>query len=456
MANTGNTQQQIDYGTSANDGTGDALRVAFIKTDENFDNIWLAGPVGSNITITNNTVQANNTNGNLILSPNGIGVIQTNSKLLPRLNNTYDLGSSALKYRSAFIGSGGIATDGNVTLGNITNLRIPGGTNGYVIQTDGAGNLSWVALPGAGNGSPGGSNTQVQFNDGGLFAGNSNFTFNKTTSTVTVGNLNTGTANITSAGNSWLFNGDTLTAPSGATWQSNLASLDEYINSAVDGYLNLSTFDASSNTATQLHMEHGLVHINILNGVPRQWEFNADGSFTAAGNISAPGNVSGNYFLGDGSQLTSLPGGVIQADVPPSSPNATTLWWDEITGRLYVWYTDVDGSQWVDAAPAQGGYGNSNVSSYLAVGGITTAISTTGNISGNYFVGNGSQLTGNISAKTFVTTPVALANLTAIAGARAFVSDGNLAAAGNFGAQIGNAGSNVVPVYSDGANWYIG
>ena len=55
MANTGNTQQQINYGASANDGQGDPLRTAFIKTDDNFDNVWLAGPVGSNITIGNNT-----------------------------------------------------------------------------------------------------------------------------------------------------------------------------------------------------------------------------------------------------------------------------------------------------------------------------------------------------------------------------------------------------------------
>ena len=34
MANIGNTQQQIDYGAAANDGTGDPLRTAFIKTDE--------------------------------------------------------------------------------------------------------------------------------------------------------------------------------------------------------------------------------------------------------------------------------------------------------------------------------------------------------------------------------------------------------------------------------------
>lgn len=55
-----------------------------------------------------------------------------------------------------------------------------------------------------------------------------------------------------------------------------------------------------------------------------------------------------------------------------------------------------------------------------------------------------------------VTTPVALANLTAVAGARAFVSNGNLVATGNFGAQIGSGGSNVVPVWSDGTNWYVG
>jgi hypothetical protein len=121
MANTGNTQQQINYGAAVNDGNGDPLRTAFIKTDDNFDNVWLAGPVGSNITITNNTIQANDTNGNLILSPNGTGAIQTNSRLLPRLNNTYDFGSTTLKYRTGYFGAGGLVVDGNVTVaGNLT------------------------------------------------------------------------------------------------------------------------------------------------------------------------------------------------------------------------------------------------------------------------------------------------------------------------------------------------
>lgn len=60
------------------------------------------------------------------------------------------------------------------------------------------------------------------------------------------------------------------------------------------------------------------------------------------------------------------------------------------------------------------------------------------------------------SPGSVITAPVLLANLTAVAGARAFVSDGNLAAAGNFGAQIGSGGANTVPVWSDGTNWYVG
>lgn len=68
---------------------------------------------------------------------------------------------------------------------------------------------------------------------------------------------------------------------------------------------------------------------------------------------------------------------------------------------------------------------------------------------------------GNISAnhitvQTVGTTPMPLANLTAVAGARAFINNGNLVALGNFGTQVGGGGSNIVPVWSDGSNWYIG
>jgi len=77
---------------------------------------------------------------------------------------------------------------------------------------------------------------------------------------------------------------------------------------------------------------------------------------------------------------------------------------------------------------------------------------TTGNLS---LPGNLSAI-GNITSTIINTIPVPLANLTAVLGSRAFITDANLIAAGNFGSQVSSGGSNVVPVWSDGANWYIG
>jgi hypothetical protein len=79
----------------------------------------------------------------------------------------------------------------NISLGTVSNVKISGGVNGYVLTTDGLGNLSWQAGGGgSGNGTPAGSNTQVQFNNNGLFGASPFFTFNNSTSTVQVaGNL---------------------------------------------------------------------------------------------------------------------------------------------------------------------------------------------------------------------------------------------------------------------------
>ena len=300
-------QIQINYGAAPNDGQGDPLRTAFIKTDENFDNIWLAGPVGSNVTIANNTISVTNTNGNLILSPNGIGAIQTNSRLAPLANLTYDIGSQALRYRNVYASGIDVA---NAVLGNLSNINITvanlhvlGGSDGYVLQTDGTGNLTWVASTGV----PGGANTQVQFNNAGSFGAQTGFTFNKTSNLLSVpGNITT-TGNIT--GNYFLGNGSQLTGIAATYGNANVVA-------------NLAALGTNPITTT--------------------------------------GNITGNYFLGNGSQLTGL---------------AAT-------------------------------YSNSNVTTLLASLGSniisgTGNITTTGNISGNYFIGNGSQLTGVTGDVTF-------------------------------------------------------
>ena len=85
------TQQIIDVGTTANDGTGEGLREAFTAVNDNFTEIYTAGPVGSNVEIANNTISINGTNGNLILQGNGIGNVVTNSSVRPSTDAVFDL-----------------------------------------------------------------------------------------------------------------------------------------------------------------------------------------------------------------------------------------------------------------------------------------------------------------------------------------------------------------------------
>lgn len=191
---------------------GEALNSAFVKINENFANVWAAGPVASNIQIANNAISTVNTNGDLVLNPNGIGNVVANAHVVPDSTRIRNLGAPNLYWDSLYVWYGNVqnfavanavianAVIGNATIttanianiGNITipvaNLHILGGTNGYVLQTDGTGNLSWTAQTGSGNGNPGGSNTQVQFNDAGVFAGSTGFVFNKTSNTLSVAN----------------------------------------------------------------------------------------------------------------------------------------------------------------------------------------------------------------------------------------------------------------------------
>lgn len=68
-------KQTINIGTAANDGTGDPLRTAFDKANDNFDEIYLSGLIDGNLNIDGNTFKSTNTNGDMILDPNGEGVV---------------------------------------------------------------------------------------------------------------------------------------------------------------------------------------------------------------------------------------------------------------------------------------------------------------------------------------------------------------------------------------------
>lgn len=64
-------------------------------------------------------------------------------------------------------------------------VKIGGGTTGQVLKSDGAGGTVWATDDAA----PAGANTEVQFNDNGVFGAASSFTFVADTDTVTIQNL---------------------------------------------------------------------------------------------------------------------------------------------------------------------------------------------------------------------------------------------------------------------------
>jgi len=78
-------KQTVNIGTSANDGTGDALRTAFDKINDNFNELYsvTGAGTGQNIAISGNSIISENSNGNITLDPNGTGrvVLATSAEL---------------------------------------------------------------------------------------------------------------------------------------------------------------------------------------------------------------------------------------------------------------------------------------------------------------------------------------------------------------------------------------
>ena len=244
---TGAGQEIINTGTTPNDGTGSPLRTAFTDTNVNFDQIFAAGPVGSNIRIVNNTVSTVNTNGNLVLNPNGIGAVVANAHVIPDTANIRNLGSQARRFATVYTQYLDVNQFTNLTI-STANLHITGGSNGYFLQTDGTGNLTWSA------------------GSGGTY-GNANVAAYLPTYSGNIANL-TITGNLTVIGN---------------TVQANIV---EQVVTVVGNITGGNLFTANTVSAGG----------NVVAG-----------NITTIGLVSATGNVFGNYILGNGSQLTGLP-----------------------------------------------------------------------------------------------------------------------------------------------------
>jgi cytoskeletal protein CcmA (bactofilin family) len=441
MSNTGNTQQIIDYGVTANDGTGDPLRTAFIKTDENFDNIWLAGPVGSNITISNNVVQVNNTNGDLVLKPNGVGVVKTNSNIVPDQSQIRDLGTANNRFRSAYL-SGNLDTSGTLIANSILvsgdielggNVDIDGNltVNGTTLTINVANlDISDKNIVIA-NGSP-----NARSADGAgitIDGANATIIYDFTANAMITNHIwQAPILRTSSNGNTWDITDNYIAAPAGGFWLSRTDLDTEFISSGTNGFLNLVSYN-QGNLATEIYLEHGFVRVRVDNGGPEQdWNFNVDGT-TDFPNYTFPAN-DGNFnevlrTNGSGELFWGTPNtgfisnGNSQVVIPEENGNVLIQ-----VGNIAFWNFDTTGAltgcgNIIPRADGIYSLGNAEFqwnelwvsSNTVYIGGVPIAVSdnvltvngepvltnnsdisieTTGNIIADSFIGNGSQLTG--------------------------------------------------------------
>jgi len=131
---------------------------------------------------------------------------------------------------------------------------------------------------------------------------------------------------------------------------------------------------------------------------------NSSNSFTFA-NVTATGNITGNFFIGNGSQLTGLPESYSNANVAAYLPTYTgNISADTITANTFTGNI-TGGSNTASTVTASA---QPNITSV----GTLTSVSSTGNITGAYILGNGSGLgsisganvTGTVANATYATS----------------------------------------------------
>ena len=68
-------QQVLNIGSNANDGTGDNLRAAMIKVNENFTEVYAAPGVSDTLTFSGNEITAVRSNDDIVFKPAGTGAV---------------------------------------------------------------------------------------------------------------------------------------------------------------------------------------------------------------------------------------------------------------------------------------------------------------------------------------------------------------------------------------------
>ena len=220
-------------------------------------------------------------------------------------NNKYwlDLSSNPSSYGNLTVANT-LTINGNLSA-SVSSMNITGGSLGYVLRTDGNGNLSWVAV----SATAGGSNTYVQFNDGGSIGGATYLQYNKTTgnlySTSTTTSISNTTGAITAASlgisgninanayysNYYLYsNGNPITTPAGGS------------NTMVQ-FNNSGTFTGAT------YLQYNLTSGNLVSNSTTTSTSTTTGAFVIGGGVGISGALytGGNLVILGNSYIGPVP-----------------------------------------------------------------------------------------------------------------------------------------------------
>lgn len=271
----------------------------------------------------------------------------------------------------------------NVTLGSISNVKVSGGSTGYVVVTDGTGNLNFTDPNSIGT-QPAGSNTQVQFNDAGALGAVSGFTFNKSTNVLTAsGGLSTGT--ITASANATV-NGNLIVANNTSLNANLVVGNNAGVNNNLTVGGNLGVDGAYANISG-----NAIISKNAI----------VSGNVSVSGNITAT-NMTGTYF-GSGAGLTNIPGGNVVGAVPSAaiSARATAVDVTNSTSDTVYYLTGVTGAGTALSLYETSGVSFNASSKALSAGSLIAGSIT---ISGNSNFSNGTQNTRDVIEQVSIST----------------------------------------------------
>ena len=119
--------QSINIGSAANDGTGDPLRTAFDKINDNFTEIYteLGGTSLSSLQLSGNALISDVTNENINITPNGTGSVVINSNLEVK-GSTTQVNATSFQVEDALIELNRNSSGGDVDAGIYINRSTAG------------------------------------------------------------------------------------------------------------------------------------------------------------------------------------------------------------------------------------------------------------------------------------------------------------------------------------------